>query len=340
MSDDSMNDISSFDTLDALVHDLPQADETAAKAAEAHQAQLTKPQGALGKLEALAIFMASWQQTARPQINKAQALIFAGNHGICAQGVNPFPQAVTAQMVANFQAGGGAMNQLCGVSGAELRVVPLQLDTPTGDFTKGPALSEGELFDALSIGANAVELDADILLLGEMGIGNSTVSAALAASLFGGDVSDWVGAGTGADGAGIIRKISAIEAGIARHGRQSDMRALLSFGGREQAAICGAILAARKARIPVMLDGFICTAAAAPLYCYQPACLDHCLVGHVSAEKGHQLLLTHMKKSALLDLDMCLGEGTGAALALSLLRGALACHNDMATLASIGIKSA
>ena len=335
-----MIDVHNFQSLEAVLTAMPSADDASKKAAEAHQTQLTKPPGALGKLEELAIFMSGWQQTAHPKIDKAQALIFAGNHGVCAQGVNPFPQDVTAQMVANFSAGGAAMNQLCGVSGAALNVVPLELDKPTDDFTMGPALDEASLFSALQAGANAVDEDSDILLLGEMGIGNSTVSAALAASLFGGAVASWVGAGTGSDEAGILRKIEVIEAGLKRHGMQSGLTSLLAFGGREQAAICGAIIAARAARIPVLLDGFICTAAAAPLFSHNSSALEHCLVAHMSVEPGHKKLLSEMGKSALLDLHMRLGEGTGAALALSILRGALACHNDMATFSSAGITGA
>lgn len=335
-----MMSLSNFQELDVFYSDMPEADSAAIAAAEAHQSQLTKPPGALGKLEDLALFMAGWQQTAHPKIDKAQALIFAGNHGVCAQGVNPFPQDVTTQMVANFKAGGAAMNQLCAVSGAELSVIALDLETPTGDFSKGPALDETALFAAMQQGAAAIDTSSDIILLGEMGIGNSTVSAALAASLFGGDVMGWVGAGTGSDDAGMKHKAAIIETAIALHGMQDGLSALLAFGGREQAAICGAILAARAAHIPVMLDGFICTAAAAPLYKQYPKALDHCLVAHMSVEPGHKKLLAEMQKEALLDLQMRLGEGTGAALALSILKGAIACHNDMATFSSAGIAGA
>ena len=245
------------------VRALPGKHKAVEAEALAHQNQLTKPPGALGRLEELAVFLASWQGQVKPSLTTAQAVVFAGNHGICAQGVNPFPQDVTAQMVANFTAGGAAINQLCAVSGAELDVVPLSLDTPTADFTKQEALSEDELCAAMSSGAQAVNPDADILLLGEMGIGNSTVSSALAASVFGGDVARWVGAGTGSDEAGIARKQAVIEQGLKIHGSRTDLSALLAFGGREQAAICGAVLAARMARIPVILDGFICSAAVA-----------------------------------------------------------------------------
>ena len=322
------------------VRALPGKHEAVEAEALFHQSQLTKPLGALGRLEELAVFLASWQGQVKPSLTVAQAVVFAGNHGICAQGINPFPQEVTAQMVANFTAGGAAINQLCAVSGAELDVVPLSLETPTANFVEQEALTEDELCSAMSTGAQAVKPDADILLLGEMGIGNSTVSAALAASVFGGDVARWVGAGTGSDEAGIARKQAVIEQGLKIHGSRTDLSALLAFGGREQAAICGAVLAARMARIPVILDGFICSAAAAPLFGMAPDSLDHCLVGHVSAEPGHKHLLAAMAKSAILHLDMRLGEGTGAAVALSVLRGATACHNEMATFESAGIAGA
>ena len=324
----------------AFARNLPASDKTVEAAARSHQSQLTKPPGSLGRLEELAVFMASWQGQVKPSLQTAQAIVFAGNHGICAQGVNPFPQEVTAQMVANFKAGGAAINQLCAENRVELKVVPLTLDIPTKDFTEEEALNEAELCAEMNTGAKAVNPDADILILGEMGIGNSTISSALAASVFGGDVACWVGAGTGADAAGIANKQAVIETGLAKYGARSDLGALLAFGGREQAAICGAILAARSLRMPVLLDGFICTAAAAPLFGLAQDSLDHCLVGHMSAESGHQHLLTAMGKTAILNLEMRLGEGSGAALALPVLRGAIACHNQMATFQSAGIDGA
>ncbi|MFT3688046.1 nicotinate-nucleotide--dimethylbenzimidazole phosphoribosyltransferase [Paenirhodobacter sp.] len=315
-------------------------DEAARAAALARQNSLTKPPGSLGRLEELALFMAAWRGTARPRINRAQAVVFAGNHGICAQGVNPYPQAVTAQMVANFEAGGASINQLCRVNGADLSVVALDLDHPTADFTQGPAMTGAETLAALNRGAAAVDPGADVLVLGEMGIGNSTIAAALAAALFGGAVADWVGPGTGSDPAGLRRKIAAIEAGLARHRGLAPMQVLAALGGREQAAICGAVLAARRHRIPVILDGFICTAAAAPLHAADPGLLDHCLVGHVSAEPGHRKLLAALDKTAVLDFEMRLGEGSGAALALGILRAALECHNGMATFGEAGVSAA
>ncbi len=321
---------------------LPAADAAAAAAARARQNSLTKPPGSLGRLEEIAEFMAAWRATARPEIWKAQALVFAGNHGICAQGVNPYPQEVTVQMVANFQNGGAAINQLCRANGADLNVIALDLDQPTADFTQGPAMSEAEALAALNRGAAAVDEGADILILGEMGIGNSTVAAALAAACFGGDVKEWVGPGTGSDPAGIVRKVDAIERGLAKHaGTKGNAAAILAaLGGREQAAICGAVLAARAARIPVILDGFICTAAAAVLAAADVRLLDHCLVGHASTEPGHRKLLAAIGKRPVLEFDMRLGEGSGAALALGIVRSALACHNGMATFGEAGVSEA
>lgn len=319
---------------------LPNIDTEATEAARARQMQLTKPPGSLGVLEDIAIFMAGWQGKERPEINRAQALVFAGNHGVCAQGVNPFPQEVTAQMVTNFEAGGAAINQLCRANGADLSVIALDLDHPTGDFTAGAAMSESECLEALNRGAAAVDTNADILLLGEMGIGNSTVAAALACAIYGGDASEWVGPGTGSDDEGVALKSRVVASGVARHGTGSPMSILAALGGREQAAICGAILAARMARIPVLLDGYICTAAASPLHGTNPSLLDHCLIGHLSAEPGHIRLLNAMGKTAVVNFSMRLGEGTGAALSLGILKSALACHNGMATFAEAGVSGA
>ena len=322
---------------DAATLDLPSYDDAAAEAASARQMELTKPPGSLGRLEDLAVFLAGWQGRARPEIGKAQALVFAGNHGVCAQGVNPFPQEVTAQMVANFEHGGAAINQLCALNGAALSVVALDLDRPTEDVTQAPAMTEAETLDAMRRGAAAVDPTADVLILGEMGIGNSTIAAALAHAVFGGAARDWVGRGTGSDTPAIAHKAEVVARAVALHARATGLQILAALGGREQAAICGAVIAARLARIPVLLDGFICTAAVAPLHAARPGLLDHCLIGHASAEPGHRGMTEAMGKRPILDLGMALGEGSGAALALGVLRGALACHNGMATFAEAGV---
>lgn len=330
--------LTSLDAVSDL--DLPAFDSASAQAATARQMTLTKPPGSLGRLEELAGFMAGWRSTDRPAIARAQALVFAGNHGVCAQGVNPFPQEVTAQMVANFAAGGAAINQLCQAAGADLSVIALDLDRPTRDFTTAPAMDEADCLDAMARGASAVDTGADVLLLGEMGIGNSTVAAALALATFGGSAPDWVGPGTGSDADGMSLKARVITAAVEQHGQLSPMMRLAALGGREQAALCGAVLAARMARIPVLLDGFICTAAVTPLFAADPDLLAHCLIAHQSREPGHRKLAEAMGKAPLLDMGMALGEGSGAALALPILRGALACHNGMATFAEAGVSGA
>ncbi|EIE50750.1 nicotinate-nucleotide--dimethylbenzimidazole phosphoribosyltransferase [Salipiger aestuarii] len=318
---------------------LPAQDAGAAQMARARQGTLTKPPGSLGRLEDLAEFLAGWQGHAMPALDKVQALVFAGNHGVCAQGINPFPQEVTAQMVANFETGGAAINQLCRLNGADLTVVALDLDRPTADFTSRAAMDDAETLEALQRGATAVQ-QADALILGEMGIGNSTVAAALAHAILGGDAQLWVGRGTGSDATARAHKAEVVARGVALHAARTPMGKLAALGGREQAAICGAVIAARLARIPVLLDGFICTASVAPLWAANPALLDHCLIGHASAEPGHNGLCAAMGKRPLLDLGMALGEGTGAALALGVLRGALACHRGMATFAEAGVSDA
>ncbi|ETX13693.1 nicotinate-nucleotide--dimethylbenzimidazole phosphoribosyltransferase [Roseivivax halodurans JCM 10272] len=338
-----MINLPAFDSLSAITgwfDAMPAFDKAAADAARDRQAQLTKPPGSLGRLEELAVFMAGWHGDPRPRVMSAQSLVFAGNHGICCHGVNPFPQEVTTQMVTNFERGGAAINQLARAAGATLSVVALDLERPTADFTTGPAMSEEECLDSMRHGAEAVDPAADVILLGEMGIGNSTVAAALAHACFGGEPGDWVGRGTGADDERVALKSSVVAKGRQAHADATGLGILAALGGREQAAICGAVLAARAARIPVLLDGFICSASAAPLYAAAPALLDHCIVSHASAEPGHARLCAALGKSPLLDLGMALGEGTGAALALSILRGALECHNGMATFAEAGIGGA
>ena len=303
------------------------------------QAALTKPPGSLGRLESMVEFLAGWQRRDRPELNNVQALVFAGNHGVCKQGVNPYPQSVTAQMVDNFRAGGAAINQLCESFGAKLSVIDIRLDTPTVDFTEALALPEEDCLAAVRVGLTAVDVHADALVIGEMGIGNSTVAAALAAALYKEPANDWVGPGTGASADVLDRKINAVTQGLALHADRLEdpLQVLCAFGGREQAAILGALLAARERSVPVILDGFICCAAAAIMHRLHPASLDHCIAGHCSAEPGHARLLARLEMKPLLQLDMRLGEGTGAALALAILRGAVACHNGMATFASAGL---
>ncbi|MGP1396941.1 MAG: nicotinate-nucleotide--dimethylbenzimidazole phosphoribosyltransferase [Inquilinaceae bacterium] len=322
-----------------LLSTLPGPDAQASARAGKRQDALTKPPGSLGRLERVVQWLAAWQGRDRPRLDRVDAIVFAGNHGVCAQGVAAYPPSVTAQMVRNFETGGAAINQLCRAYGADLRVVALDLDRPTADFTQAPAMTEHEMLDAVNRGAASVPETADLILLGEMGIGNTTVAAALAAALFGGPAADWAGPGTGLGAAGLARKVAAVDAGLGRHRDQlgDPLGILQALGGREQAALAGAILAARLRRIPVLLDGYVCCAAAAVLHRLRAGALDHGLVGHCSAEPGHDRLLRHLGQDPMLRLDMRLGEATGAAMALGLLRGALACHDGMATFAEAGV---
>jgi nicotinate-nucleotide--dimethylbenzimidazole phosphoribosyltransferase len=328
-----MTKFSSLDGLRETIANLPPGDDAAAAAIDARQSRLTKPQGSLGRLEELVAWLGRWQGRAEPKLDRVEIIVFAGNHGVVAQGVSAYPPSVTAQMVANFASGGAAVNQLSKAAEASLRVMPLDLDAPTKDFTVEPAMSESEFLRAVEVGYDAIPPNADLVCLGEMGIGNTTVASALAAALFGGGGERWAGRGTGVDNDGLKRKRTAIDAALERHRAElSDpLQVARCLGGRELAAILGATLATRRAGIPVLLDGFASTAAAAPLKKFNQAALDHAEVAHCSAEAGHRGLCQELGKRPILDLDMRLGEATGAALALCILRGALACFAGMAT---------
>lgn len=329
---------SSLAEFEAALRDARSPDTAAREAAEARNGQLTKPPGALGRLEAAAIWFAGWRGTATPRIGAPQVIVFAGNHGVAARGVSAFPAEVTAQMVANFKAGGAAVNQLAKAAGARLDVHALDLDQPTGDFTQGHALPEAELLAALNSGWAAVDPLADLLVVGEMGIGNTTAAAAIAAALYGGGAEMWVGRGTGVDDAGLARKLEVVNEGLARHAPARGLGALGAFAGREMAAMAGAVAHARALHIPVILDGFIACAACAPLADLSDTALDHTIAGHQSAEAAHLSLLEAMGKApALLSLGMRLGEGSGGALAIPVLRGAVACLSGMATFAEAGV---
>jgi nicotinate-nucleotide--dimethylbenzimidazole phosphoribosyltransferase len=330
---------SSFDDLRAACLNLPPGDLKAAALAAERQRQLTKPPGSLGRLEDVVVWLAQWQGRSMPRLDRVDILVFAGNHGVTAQGVSTYPAEVTAQMVANFSAGGAAINQLARTVGANLHVVPLALEQPTADFTQASAMSEDAFLAAVDTGYNTVSSGADLVCLGEMGIGNTTAAAAIAAALSGGGGIRWAGRGTGVDEEGLARKRAAIDLGLARHVAllRDPLRSAAAFGGRELAAIMGAALAARQRRIPVLLDGFVCVAAVAPLAKLRADALDHALAAHVSAEAAHRMLLSELRLAPLLDLGMRLGEGSGAAVAVSVLRAALACYAGMATFAEAGV---
>ena len=328
-----------FDDFRALLKQMPAADAAAVARVRARDAVLTKPAGSLGRLEQLAEWLAAWQGKAPPAVNRPLVAVFAGNHGVTAQGVSAFPAAVTQQMVANFAAGGAAINQICLTYNLGLKVYDLALDIPTGDITRTAALDERECAATMAFGMESIAGGVDLLCIGEMGIGNTTAAAAIFAALFGGTGTDWAGPGTGLDAAGVGRKAAAVDAALKRHaGNLRDpFEVLRRVGGREIAAMTGAILAGRMNRVPVIVDGYVATSSAAILYAADPAALDHCLFGHVSAEPAHRKALAKMGKQPLLDLGMRLGEGTGAALAAGIVKAAAALHSGMATFAEAGV---
>ena len=318
---------------------VPEGNEEAVDAVRIHDAQLTKPPGSLGQLERLVEWLARWQGKPRPTLDNPMVAIFAGNHGVTDQGVSAFPREVTAQMVANFTAGGAAISQICALHELNLRVFELALELPTGDITLAPAMDDKMCAATIAYGMEAIAGKPDCLAIGEMGIGNTTIAAALYAALYGGTGTDWVGRGTGVDDAGLARKADAVDRALAYHGAElTDPLAILArLGGREIAAMLGAILAARHQKIPVFVDGFVATSAAAIAHAVNPEAIAHCIFAHASAEHAHRAALERMGVTPMLDLGMRLGEGTGAALGMVLAKTALHLHGHMATFDSAGV---
>ncbi|MBN9333441.1 nicotinate-nucleotide--dimethylbenzimidazole phosphoribosyltransferase [Devosia sp.] len=322
-----------------LLTAVPDGDEAAVAAVRRRDAELTKPAGSLGRLEELVEFLARWQHRQAPRLENPMVTIFAGNHGVADQGVSAFPQEVTAEMVANFTNGGAAISQICALHEINLRVFELALELPTGDITQEAALDDQMCAATIAYGMEAVAGKPDIIGLGEMGIGNTTIAAAIFAALYGGTGADWAGRGTGVDDAGYARKVDAIDRALALHkdGLDHPLSILARLGGREVAAMLGALIAARHQKVPVVIDGYVATAAAAIAHAVNPEAIDHCLFAHVAAEGAHGRVLEHMGRAPLLDLGMRLGEGTGAALGVVLAKTALHLHTNMATFESAGV---
>jgi nicotinate-nucleotide--dimethylbenzimidazole phosphoribosyltransferase len=321
---------SAFDDIRELFRLMPEPSQAAIEAVRERQRQLTKPAGSLGRLEELVAWLGGWQARDMPTIDRPLVAVFAGNHGVVAQGVSAYPPEVTGQMVANFSGGGAAINQICATFGLGLKVYELALERPTRDITQDAAMEEREA---------AATDGPDLLIPGDMGIGNTTIAAAIYHALYGGRAEDWVGRGAGVDDAGFARKVGAVQRAVALHKAylNDPLEILRRLGGREIAAIAGAIVAARLQRIPVVLDGYVVCAAAAILNACDPHALDHCLAGHVSAEAAHREVLRRLDKPPLLDFGMRLGEGSGGALAVGILKAALSCHGGMSTFAEAGV---
>ncbi|WP_350333681.1 nicotinate-nucleotide--dimethylbenzimidazole phosphoribosyltransferase [Coralliovum pocilloporae] len=329
---------SPFADFRAIVGSMPGPDQCAIDAVRERDGQLTKPAGALGRLENLVEWLAGWQAKTPPTVQKPLVAVFAANHGVAAKGVSAYPSDVTKQMVANFAAGGAAINQLCKMHDIGLRVFELALEMPTPDISEQDAFTEQECAATMAFGMESIAGGTDLLCLGEMGIGNTTVAAAIYHALYGGEAADWVGRGTGIDDEGLERKRAVVSQIVERlDGEKDPLEILRRAGGREIAAMAGAILAARVQRIPVIVDGFIATSAAAIVHAMGPGAIDHCLIAHASAEAGHAAVVKRLDKRPVVDLDMRLGEGSGAALAAVILKSAVGLHTGMATFAEAGV---
>ena len=336
-----ISELASIKQLLDFLADMPGPDIISAQSAQEREPDLTKPPGSLGKLEYITEWLATWQGRYPPNIETVAVRVFAGNHGVVDRGVSAYPADVTAQMVANFKAGGAAINQICASSGAELQVIEIDLDRPTQDFTIEPAMDETEFLYAIKCGLDAVPKHADLLCIGEMGIGNTTSAAAICMALFGGTAQDWTGPGTGVTGNSYQTKVRTVSDAVQFHSEHltNGLVTLQILGGRELAGMIGAIIAARINRIPVLLDGFVTGAAAAALEAAQPDALSHCIAAHVSTEPGHRRLLEKIEKPPLLDLGMRLGEASGAALAIGIIKAAVSCHTKMATFSQAGVSN-
>lgn len=329
-----------------------------AQAAQDRQAQLTKPAGALGRLEDLAIQLASLQGRERPAVDHIHMVIFAADHGVVAEGVSAFPQSVTVAMIRNFATGGAAMSVLAKQLNAHLQVVNLGTLNPhealpgvqqlaimpgTANFCEAPAMTEAQCQEARTAGRQVAEHAAaagrELFIAGEMGIGNTTAAAALACALLNAAPTELVGPGTGLDAAGVAHKAAVIERALTRHGYHPDApaTALQTLGGLEIAALAEAYIAAAEHGLPVLIDGFISSVAALAASRLAPALRPWLLFAHTSAEPGHQRVLTALQAHPLLDLGMRLGEGSGAAIAVPLLQSACALHNQMATFAEAAV---
>jgi nicotinate-nucleotide--dimethylbenzimidazole phosphoribosyltransferase len=330
---------SPFDDFRALAR-APAPDHGDALAAtRAREAALTKPPGSLGRLEAIAEWLTAVTGVAPPKVERPRIVVFAASHGVTAEGVSAYPASVNAQMLASFREGNAAINQICGAGGIGLSVFDLAVDVPSGNIASEDAFAaERDCAATMAFGLEAVAGGVDCLGLGEMGIGNTTVAAAVFAALWGGGGKAWCGAGTGVSGEALARKIAVVDRAVARLGGERDpLEILRRVGGRDVAAMVGAILAARSQKVPVVVDGFVASAAAAVVHAIAPEAIAHCLFAHRSAEAGHGAALERLGADPLLDLGMRLGEGTGAALALSVVKAAAACHGGMATFSEAGV---
>lgn len=319
---------------------LPEPDERAAHAVRERAADILRPVGALQRLDDVAIWLAGWQRTSRPHVDTPAAIVFAADHGVAVEVVSAYPAAVTAEVVRALGEGVATANAMCRALGVAFSVVDVGVGRPSGNIVVEPALSPEAFARAFEMGRESVaRIDADLLVFGEMGIGNTTAAAAVCAALYGGPAELWTGRGTGIDDVAHERKTRIVHRCVSRIPEVRDpLEVLRHLGGGELVAIAGAILEARLRSVPVLLDGFVVGAAAAALDAARPGALDHCLAGHRSAEPGHALVLSKLGIEPLIDLGLRLGEGTGALSAIPLVRLAVASVVDVATFQEWGMR--
>jgi nicotinate-nucleotide--dimethylbenzimidazole phosphoribosyltransferase len=327
--------------LDALLDGLPGPDSVARAAVRARADAVLRPAGALARLDEIAVWLAGWQGTTRPAVDRPATIVFVADHGVAAAEVSAYPAEVTKSMLAALEAGVATAAVMSDAVGARFLVADVGVGQPTGDIRTEPALSVRRFDESVDAGRDAVAAaadgGADLLVLGEMGIGNTTAAAAVCAAAFRGSAGDWTGRGTGVDDATFARKLAAVAAARARSAGMAPIEILRLAGGAELVAIAAAVVEARRRSIPVILDGFVVGASVAPLHLARRGSLDHCIAGHVSAESGHARLLAELEKDPVVDLGMRLGEGSGALVALPIVRLAAASVTGVATFEERGL---
>ena len=325
--------------IEALLANAPGPDTAAAAAVRERAANVLRPAGALARLDKVAVWLASWQRTDSPRVDRPEVLLFAADHGVTFDGVSAYPAEITAAMCRAVEQSQATVTAFAKDLGASVTLVDVGVGNPTGNLRVEAAMSEARFHEAFAAGRAAVAGgDADLLILGEMGIGNTTAAAAIAAAIAGGEAAAWVGPGTGVAGDQLDHKRAVVvEATDRIAGIADPIEVFRQVGGAELVAMAGAAVEARLRSIPVLLDGYVVTAALLPLHQAVPGSLDHVLAGHRSPEPGHRWLLERMDKDPLLDLELRLGEGSGALAALPLVRLAVAGVLNVATFAEAGL---
>jgi nicotinate-nucleotide--dimethylbenzimidazole phosphoribosyltransferase len=327
------------DEVAQLLSGAARPDDASADAVRTRASQVLRPAGALARLDELAVWLAAWQRTSKPAVNAPMVLVFVGDHGVTVEGVSAYPSDVTQAMLKALEEGAATASAMARTIGAAIDVIDVGVGRPTANFVEAPALTHEQFRECFEAGRRTVAgIDADLLVFGEMGIGNTTAAAAVAATLYDFPAEQCTGRGTGVDDEVLVRKKKAVDAAKRRVGEASPLEVLRQVGGSELVAIAGAAAEARVRSIPVVLDGFVVTTSVAPLEELHRGALDNCIAGHRSPEPGHALVLSQLRKRPLLDLDMRLGEGSGALAAVPLIRLAAAAVTDVATFEEWGVE--